>query len=75
MRRYLVALALSACTTPGVASDEPSNLKRELARETVGDTIRIETRAGAFLVREGCAQELRQVLAGEMTEHPIWAGK
>lgn len=75
MWRYLVAFGLSACTTAGVASDGASNRNGALARQSVEELVRVETRAGAFLVRESCAQELRGVLAGEVTEHSLWAGK
>ncbi len=74
MSRYLVALGLLACASAGVASDQSSDTNGALARESVEDVVRIDSRAGAFLVRESCAQEIRQALAGEVTEHPLFAG-
>jgi hypothetical protein len=73
MSRYLVAFGLLACASAGLASDEASNTNAALARQSVEEVVRVETRAGSFLVRESCAQEVRQALAGEATEHPIFA--
>jgi len=75
MRPYLVAFGLSACTTPDFSSDEAAEKNAALARQSVEELVRVETRAGAFLVRESCAQEFRGVLAGELTEHSLWAGR
>ncbi len=75
MSRYLVAFGALVCTSAGLASDEASNTNRALARQSVEEVVRIDTRAGTFMVRESCAQEVRQALAGEATEHPIFAGR
>ncbi len=75
MSRYLVVFGLLVCTSAGLASDGASATNGALARQSVEEVVRIDTRAGAFMVRESCAQEFRQALAGEITEHPILAGR
>jgi hypothetical protein len=75
MIRSLVAFGLWVSTTAGVASDEARGTNRVPAGQSVDDVVRIDTRAGTFMVRETCAEELRDALAGRVTEHPIYAGR
>ena len=66
MRRLLIACGLLACTSAFISSDA--------ARESSEVLVRIETRAGAFMVRQAFAEEFQGVLAGELTERPLMAG-
>ena len=75
MIRSLVAFGLWVSTTSGTASDEVQAANRALADQRAPEVVQIETRAGTFVVRESCAEELRQALAGRVTEHPIFAGR
>ena len=75
MIRSLVAFGLWVSTTSGIASDEAQATNRALEEQIAAEVVRIDTRAGTFEVRESCAEELRQALAGRVTEHPIFAGR
>ena len=46
-----------------------------MARQSTEVLVRIETRAGAFLVRESYAKEFQGALAGELPERPLLAGR
>ncbi len=74
MRRSLIAFALLACTSGFMASDESSD-RAAIARQSSEVLVRIETRAGAFMVRESYAQEFQGALAGELPERPLYAGR
>jgi hypothetical protein len=70
MRRFsFLIFAVSGCAhlgSGGGLGDAPD------AKEVKVE--RIETPAGAFLVRESVSPDFKRLLAGEATEHPYYAG-
>jgi len=73
MRRFLIACGLLTCASSVIASDGLS--QKDAAAESREGLVRIETRAGAFLVRQSFADEFRVALAGELPERPLYAGR
>ncbi len=74
MRQYFLVFGLFAGVPVGLTSDDASVGNGTLARQGAEAPVRIDTGVGAFLVREGWAEEFRQVLAGAPTEHHFYAG-
>jgi len=74
MRQFFLVFGLLAGVPVGISSDDASVGDGMLARQDAEALVRIDTGVGAFLVREGWAEEFRQVLAGAPTEHHFYAG-
>jgi len=74
MRQYFLVFGLFAGAPVGIASDDASVGNGMLARQDAEAPVRIDTGIGAFLIREGWAEEFRQVLTGAPTEHHFYAG-
>ena len=70
MRRLsFVILAATGCAHVGSGGGLGDTAKAEEMK-----VERIDTPAGAFLVRESASADFKRLLAGEPTQHPYYAG-